>query len=239
MNRKLKALGLALFAAFAMTALYASAASAALHHITSTSKSGTTHLTAKADTDQKFFATTSDATREVNCKKINLKKGTATFTGTETTEITAGPEYSECTAKQGGESFSAKVTFGECHYLFTGETTTDVTGNQSATVHINCPEGKPGPVVDVTIFNLTCIEVTPNQTLEGVTYAKDETIGGAGKLTLDAKVHGIVSRTTGPCKGEGDPEEHTDGLYEGKATIEGFEDTEHKKAVSLGLKTTP
>jgi hypothetical protein len=65
--------------------------------------------------------------------------------------------YEECEAKQGTETFTGKVTFGECHYLFAAETTTDVTENQSATLHLTYPEGKPGPVTDVTIFNLTCI----------------------------------------------------------------------------------
>ena len=47
MNRKLKALGLALFAAFAMSAVAAQGASA--HDFHSSSESGVTHLTAEAD----------------------------------------------------------------------------------------------------------------------------------------------------------------------------------------------
>lgn len=229
MTSKLRALGLMLLAALVLSALSASAASAATHHITSSTETGLTSLTAKADTAQAFYTTTSDASTRLECENANLS---GDFEGAETTEITVTPSYTGCKAFKEGSEFVEQVTFNNCHYTFTGETSEDVTKNQSAKVNLTCP-GK-GPTVDVTVFNFPCIEVEPNQTLQGATYANDVTTGGEHSLTLEAKVHGITSVTEGVC-GEGT---HNDGLYEGKVTVTGYEDAKHEKTVDLNLKTT-
>ena len=233
MNRKLKALGLALCAAFALSVVSASAAQAAEHHILSDTLSGSTYLTAEAEGPQVFYATTEDPETFVSCSTVGVRN--SSFNGSETTEITAEPVYggetSSCSAVQnGGSPVAARIKSHECHYTFYGETTKDVTGNQSAPVDLICPGG--GITVDVTGLHLACIEVEPNQELEGVKYYEDE--ANSHSLTLEAKVHGIKSQTQGVCGSE----THNDGLYEGNVTVTGYEDEAHTETVDLDLLTT-
>ena len=236
MTRNLKALGIALAAMFAMSAVAAASASAVQHHITSDSQSGTTYLTADALNAQNFWATTSEPNgNKISCSEVNLLN--TSFEGSETTEVTAEPVYNKeertCTAFTGGSEAKASIKTNGCHYLFTGETTEDITGNQTATVHITC-EGENQIEVRVTSLNLKCLDVPGGQTLHGIKYEEDPDEAGDG-LIIDAKIHGIESKTTGAC-GEGT---HNDGLYEGRVTVTGYEDAAHTQRVNLGLNTTP
>ena len=235
MNRKLKALGLALFAAFALSAVAAQAASAAEHHFLSDSGTGVTHLTAKAEGKQLFKATPK-ATQTVECNEVAVRN--ATVEGNETTEITAEPVYGNeefnCVVEP--EGLPIRVLSNECHYTFHGETTEDVTGEQSAPVDLTCPG--TGILLQVEAAGLTfpCIEIEPNQELEGVKYTEDEANENA--LTLDAAVHGIKSETMGVCKQSEEPVTHTDGVYTGQVTVTGYEDEAHTEEVDLDLLTT-
>ena len=229
MTRNLKALGIALVAMFAMSAVAAASASAAQHHFTSSSE--TTYLTAHSLGEQKFWATTSEPEgNRVFCKSSGVNGMT---TGLEVSEVTVEPSYGECSAFTGGSEVKAKVTVNGCNYVFTGVTEEDVTGNQTATVHLTCPAEKQVEV-EVTGLNLKCLDMPGGQTLRGVKYETDEESEPHG-LIVDAKVHGIESKTTGAC-GEGT---HNDGKYEGRVTVEGFKDEAHTQRVTLGLKTTP
>ena len=165
MTRNLKALGIALVAMFAMSAMAAASASAAQHHFTSTSESGTTYLTAHSLGEQKLWSTTNEpeGNREF-CKAANVN---AAIEGEEVTEVTAEPSYGECTAFTGGSEVKEKLTTNGCHYLFTGVTEEDVTGNQTATMHLTCPAEKQIEV-EVTGLNLKCLDLPGGQTLRGI-----------------------------------------------------------------------
>jgi hypothetical protein len=230
MNRKLKALGLALCATFALSVVAASAASAATDHIRSSSKTGSTFLAAKSLGNQDFFLETSGDPNgdRVRCANVGV---TGSLPANTVSEATVTPAYSTCTARKGTSEFEAVVTTNECHYLFTGETTHTVgeTEGEHATVHIICPEGSPGIQVQVTGVKLQCIDVPGGQTLHGVRYLNDTVNTNA--IILKATVHGIKSTTTGAC-GEGT---HEDGVYTGEVTVQGYEDEAHKKEVNLDI----
>ena len=219
MTRKLKALGLALFAVFALSAVSASAASAVTHHF-DTNVAGEELSVKPVSATQTFYTTTSDPNTFVKCTNVT---GTGTLPATTNTQVTTTPNFSGCKVKQGSSSeLNGEITENNCHFTFTGETTTDVTGNQSATVHIsNCGEDTRththALVVDATGLNLPCVEV-PEQSVEGVQYVDDpENSGNA--VIAKAKVHGIHSTTVGAC--ESAPVTHNDGLYEGEVTVSG------------------
>jgi hypothetical protein len=237
MNRKLKALGLALFAAFAMSAVAAASASATTHDFSSSSKSGTTHLTAEAEGTQEFRSTTGDESKRVSCNKVNVE---GTITGTTVDTVTVRPIYTECKAITGGTEVSATVNTTGCHYLFTGETTDDAaTPGEHATVHVVNKEKCTHIDIKVTVFQVKCISIPTEQTLHGVTYTNTKT-GEFEEITLKATVHGIKSTTTDsstcPTK-SGGTEEHTDGSYTGNVTVKGYEDKEHKKQVNITATT--
>lgn len=237
MNRKIKALGLALFAVFALSAVSASAASAVVqHHITSDTATETTSLTAKSIGKQVFKATPGND--RVECEEVNVH---GEFIGSEATEITVEPTFTKCKAFQNGEELTASVESTGCHFTFTGETTEDSTEEQTAVVHLPPCEtqegGGAGFMINVTFLELECIDVVPEQTLHGIKFTDDEANPNA--LIIDAKVHGIHSKTTGACVVEGE-ETHTEGTFEGSSTVTGYETTEHTKEneVNLNLLTT-
>ena len=240
MNRMLKTLGLALCAAFALSVVSASAASAeTIHHITSDKTSGFTHLTAKAEGPQTFYGVTGEEENKVVCEEVNVRNATIENGATEiTAEPVYGNEEYNCEAVIGESSVAARVKTNGCHYTFYGNTTEDVTGNQSAPVDLTCDTEGAGPGITIQVINglnLPCITV-PAQELEGVTYKEDAENEHA--LTLEAKIHGIHSTTEGVCRIEGEPVTHTDGLYEGNVTVTGWKDEAHTETADLGLLTT-
>jgi len=130
MTRNLKALGLALVAVFAMSAVMASAASAE-----STFKfklEGTpTKLTGKQHAGDDIFNT---HTGTISCSEVTY---VGEQIGTEVTEITLTPSFSKCKAFG---LFNVPITTNECKYTFKPgtKTGTEFTGS----VSIVCPAGK-------------------------------------------------------------------------------------------------
>ncbi|HEV2790640.1 MAG TPA: hypothetical protein VGV69_05010 [Solirubrobacterales bacterium] len=123
MTRKFKALGLALVAVFAMSAVVASAASAT--EFTSASSPVEFHGVQPKAEPHVF---TSDG--------YKTECGIATFSGkatTPTTTVTASAFYDECTAF----TLPANITMNGCDYLFHLPTSGD-----EATVDLVCPAGK-------------------------------------------------------------------------------------------------
>lgn len=193
MNRKFKTLGLALVAAFAMSAVVASAASAANFTASSYPASGSGGQT----TQHKFTV----QGQTVTCN-------TASFTGslTEASEtITITPAYGNCTAFG---FVNAKVEMNGCDYDFNA-------GNGSTgSVVIKCPTES-----SITIVASTCTVHIPGQTpgTNTVDYKNE-----AGGVLVTSTVSGVESTVTSgflcPLSSkEGD----TTGVYTGSTLFQG------------------
>ena len=204
MTRNLKALGLALVAMFAMSAVASSAASAeVLFH----SEASETTLTGTALNNQVFSVGEGESEQAVVCEKIDVD---ATVSGTTNTSINVAPKYTECEA----ESLTAHVYFNSCYYEFTSH----------GSVHVRC--GTTGDKIEVRVTFLgerQCLDI-PAQT-PGVSTV-DYTNGGEGTtrdITLNSTAAGISYTKTGLCgSGSG-----TDGRYSGEVTITGEDQEEH------------
>ena len=141
MNLKLKALGLALVAAFAMSAVMASAASAIEFH------AGEAHTLLNGSQVGGHSFTVGSGFGAITCKKANFT-GTTTKT-TETSQVIT-PEYKECTDSFGRvahETINAThrytpptVTTGDAEYHLEGSITIEITG-AGCTVHIPIQTG--------------------------------------------------------------------------------------------------
>lgn len=205
MTGKFKALGLALSVAFAMSALMASVASAEVGATFSSEAEHTTlHVVSNATQE---FKAPKVSEEPITCTELEVD---ATVEGTSVEEVTAVPTYSNCQAI----GLSATVTFTECDYTFTANTTTP--GREHAPAHINCPEGQQIHI-EVKIFGsyFQCVTIG-SQTVDGVHYNE---VGE--HIELEPTVAGIHYQSTGVCGSE----TGTDGTYKGNATIGGTEGT--------------
>jgi hypothetical protein len=149
MSRKLKTMGLALIAVFALTAVGDGAASAAEFHSTA----ATTKISASQTTTHNFTTTIVGIT----CEK-------ATFSGTQTTATTTSvefaPTYSGCHFIIFGSTIAITVATNECKYRL----------NASGTADIVCPVGKA-----ITVSGAGCTITVGAQTgKKSVTYANKE-----------------------------------------------------------------
>jgi hypothetical protein len=192
--RLTKMLGLALFTAVVMSAVTASAASAAefFHE-----GEGLARVTAKNEGTHKF---TAGIIGTIECKK-------ATFTGTSyvpspQTTLTVEPAYSECTFL--GVSGVVVKTNG-CTYTFNQPTGT---GPFTGTVTVNCPVGK-----SIEFEATGCkISVGAQGPLSSVTYTNLATTPKSVKVAANATK--IKYTASGTCVVLGQKE---DGSYTGTA----------------------
>jgi hypothetical protein len=227
MARNLKALGLALLAAFALSAVVAQAASAVVHHF-DTDHIGE-ELKVKALGTQEFFTTTNDPNTWIKCTEAG---GSGSLPELTNADVTFAPTFGGCKAKVGASEVTANVTPRGCKFTFTGKTThtEGETAGEHAAVHItgcNAPSsgeppatGEKGIVVDVTAVKTPCVLVK-EQTLHGAKYENDpETKNPGEAVIVNATIHGIHSLTTGSCV-LGGVETHNDGVYLGKVTVSG------------------
>jgi len=225
MIRNLKALGLALIAVFAMSALMASAAQAQGKF---TVEAGTQELTGTQDDEEgqntatglQVFETTSG---KVQCDEVHGQVLSGKF---NETEVTAQNIHYQNNGKvdqcSGPFSTSPKIEFNGCDYTFTvgetiGETGMETTSNQ---VHIKCPVGK-----QITITAPFCQIHVPEQTIQ-MTAAGDHVVfhtitGTPDDVTVDAHVTGIHYQGTELCSSG------TAGVYDGNVTVKGYKSTTH------------
>jgi hypothetical protein len=262
MIRNLKALGLALCAAFALSAIGATVASA--HVFESDAPAGTEiHLTARQYTEgntknihneelkgtQEFQGTTGDK-KTLKCKEVSAEATPKP----PTEEITAtNVKYNTCTAWETKENKTVEVAktfveFTSCDYLFKGATENTAgpvgTLGEHAKVKIKC--NTPGDHIHIkaTELKLTCITI-PEQEVGGIRYFKDPK-DEANKIVIHATTHGIKSTTTNSiaCPNEGvavHDEPAKGGTYTGEITVEGFKDALHKEPTPIkvsGAKET-
>jgi hypothetical protein len=215
MSRNLKALGLALLAAFALSAVMASAASA---HTPATFTSGSdwTVLHAKSDVTNIF----KEGSIEVECQSVGVHGSVGTDEATITVEPTYGVTTdttgaTECKIKTPSE-FDAQVHTNGCHYLFTAGNATD------GSVHVECPTGKS---IEVTADILgkwrPCIDIgTQTPGVPTVTYTNETEVTGGKNVwdvTVKAEAKEITYTKTGLC-GSG---VFTKAEYNGSVTVWG------------------
>jgi len=170
MTRKLRAMGLALFAAFAMSAIGAQAASADLF---TSADPDSTVLTSSEDTEILF----SYSGGTVKCA---VTKFSGTQTGETATELTITPTYEECTF--GGEPMIYRTN--HCKYKFTTET---VEGH--APVGIECENEGEHIEHEIIPWNHCTLTIAPQTTGGGVTYTDE-----GGEVTVDITAEVEVTR---------------------------------------------
>jgi hypothetical protein len=203
MNRKIKALGLALVAALALTAVMASAASAQF-----TSDKDHTLLHGIQTTSHVFTA--GSGFGGISCT-------TATFSGTGTGTHEAGPptRYNSSTQVVNPTYSGCKDTFGRTVHVHNNLTYTflsgaskgsvEVTGSMSLTV----TSGGGAVICTVTI-------VTP-QTNNGISYTNE-----GGKVKVTTNTSNVKSVTAGGSLNCGVANgEHTGGTYTGTTVMNG------------------
>jgi hypothetical protein len=238
MTLNLKALGLALVAVLALSAVAASGASAQTKHIFRTSAEGTAHFTTKAENTQTFKGSTEDP-KFFSCDNVSAK---GTFKD-GAKEITAtNVEYSgNCVAVEEEEGEVVKEVlaipeFTECDYLFTNETTGgNKTGGEHAGVHIKCPTGQ-AVHLKVTALKLNCVTIDEQEVADAVRYNNQVTEGGRKDITIEATAHNITVTTpnTAACPtGTGEPVLHHDGLYTGNVSVTGYKDAAHTEPTNI------
>jgi hypothetical protein len=210
MNRKLKALGLALVVVFAMSAVVASAASAKQLHSGSTT--GITHLT----------GTQIGATNQLHLENGTPVKCTtalfdATYNGTTVSELTVTPTYSGCTAA--GQK--AEIHMNGCTYTIT--TPAGSADAYTATVHLVCPAGKDVvitvPTAGCTVTIQAQTPTVPTIDLTDVTTA----VANQDDILLKSTVEGVHYTTVGGgvCGAAGK------GKLTGEVTVKAYENAAH------------
>lgn len=209
MSIKLKALGLGLLAAMAMSAVAVMNAGAETGgHFTSSITHTEIDGTESGDHQLHFVKEGGAAGERIGCINDSYE---GTITGTTATEIEITPTWSTCsTTSEGATHF--EIHENGCKFVFT------VSKSAHSTAHLNCPTGN---AIEITHPN--CNITVPPQTVNGVAYPSD----GAGGITLESTVKGIESQYHGGiCIFLGTTHKSE---MNGSVTVVGT-DTENKKA---------
>jgi hypothetical protein len=181
MMRKLKALGLALAAVFALSAVAASSASATA--FTSTAPAGTIEHITGTDTHGVDEFTVGES--KLTCDEESFTANAAT----PTTTITVTPTYKKCRTTGGEEKEDVTVTTNGCTYTFTSH----------GAVTIDCPAGK---VIEIHHYsdpgvhkNSKCTNtVGPQNGVGALTYTHPNNgIEANGTINVTLQTHGICS----------------------------------------------
>ena len=216
MIRKLKVLGLALGAVFALSATMASGASAV--DIFTVENGGVNTAVLTGESANNLFKITG-AGFEIKC-------GVSRFAGTVTngaSTATIFPTYYQTTpgTKCPTTLGNALVKMNGCDYDLTGSTTGSDGGSADATVSITCTS----PNVIEIQGPLGCTVSIPQQTPTsgGVTYA-NEGAGATRAVTVTATSTGITYTATNACTLVGINTHGNDADYTGTVTVKGFVD---------------
>jgi hypothetical protein len=181
MRRKLKTLGLALVAAFAMSAVVASAA---LANFTTTTDSTTMTLSGGLQ----VFESAGGA--KIECTSVSSH---IAGVGTAQSEITGVPSYSGCTLTEGGITRNAEVDPMGCAYVFT---TTGV-------FHIECQGTN---VITIRAFIAgafqQCLDIYPGTpTAPNIDFTNQlDSATGKWDFTIASTVQGFEYQRTGVCR---------------------------------------
>jgi hypothetical protein len=207
MIRNFKALGLALVAMFAMTAVFSSAASADFE---SESSSPTISVSSK---QMQSFKTSSTSENTVECTNIEVDNGTVP--GTQSTSVTVEPTYSMC------ENFlgqSVDIDENGCDYTFNLSNS-----STKGSVDLECPTSTG---IQITVGNICRYEIDTQTSLGSIEY-KNKGTSSTREVELVPSVTGITStRTTSDfpflC-----PNGSSTGTYTGNSTVTGSSGSGH------------
>jgi hypothetical protein len=209
---KLRGLGLALIATFAMSAAASSAAHAGEFEADQYPVTFTGHSIGKH-----LFETVAGT---VACNVSYHGEASATLS-----EMPLTTTYSECSLGGG----AATMTFVKCHTRFTAGNTVEGTGNPVAIeTHFKCETG--GSIVIKAPFCEITIET--NQTFtQGL--AHNQTMpGGKGEFEVEMAFEGVkyVIEPNGLCGPSGTYE---NGVYRGTVTVEGEKPSEASSKIGV------
>lgn len=220
MTRKLKTLGLALVAVFAMSAMTASVASAT--DFVTVSGGGTAWATGVSH----------DNVFKITSPKINVTCTTASFTATLTNGSSSIAALASYVGKVPSETphgtkcngtVESTIDMNDCEYKLAGNTSGSDGGTDDK-VWIVCPVGKKiiitGPGCEITIP-----EQTPTE--GGVTYKTEPTHPGGSAIKLTATVTAITWESHGslcPLVGLGNPGHGQNADYNGTVIVTGWGD---------------
>jgi hypothetical protein len=229
MKRNLKALGLAMVAALALSAVAVSGAQAVEnHHLTV--QTAPAIITAEDHVNNRFVITGGE--HEVECTTAKYK---GTVPDATSTEVTVTPEYSGCKVDPPFGP-SATVDVNHCAYILTGDTN----ANGHAPVHVEC-SGEPQSEITITysLFGSSCVVHVPAQTPTGGGVHYTQTVNPTTNkkdVTVNVTVEGIHYKETGsgfcPATHEG-----IDGTLNGAVTAQAYLD--NGSAQTGTEKTTP
>ncbi len=230
MTRNLKALGLALAAVFAMSALSAASAQAEPTFTGYETPSGThVHTTIKGTTDPGAIEIF-DAGSKIECHNTysatDLTGDTKTLTVTVTDWKTPNTEEGKhCKANAGGlGNFKADIEFTSCDYLFHVDKFLEK-DTYTGSVDIKCTT--PGDSIHIRVTNSTggtkCLITVPEQTGLNHIVFHNKTEIKPTKVTVTATVEKIkYTQTEGGILGCGKANGNYESTYTGEATVEGF-----------------
>jgi hypothetical protein len=229
MSLKLKALGLALFAALAVGAVSvvsAGADSGGVMH----SDVDWTHLTGKQEgpTETEMLHENVlhdfDLDNAVTCEVANY---TATLAEKTATEVTVIPEYDKCKTTTGG--YPVEIDMTGCNFRLTF---TDVAAEKHHTAHLVCPPEKNVDItVDPPLVGVCHITIPPQTpTSGGIAYTTHQYAGSEKHgVTLDITAEGITNSKVSTGFGCGSAPTHSNNsALTGTVTVEG-KDTENKQ----------
>jgi hypothetical protein len=229
MSHKIKALGLALAAVFAMSAVAAQAASATPHTFV-TDSGNPAYLTGTQEpapaVNRLFFTGSGE---EVECEAAHYES-----TGTvanEAEEVTVHPVYEECSSLLAPNPGEVKVRTHSCHFTLTG--TTD--GNGHAEAHVaNCPEGEE---IEIEIEGACTIYVGNQTPTEGGVHYTNHTTATPMDFTVQATATGIHYTYEGPLcflAVEEGPTPH-DADFISSITVKCYNDAAHTEQVGCTI----
>jgi hypothetical protein len=226
MNGNIKATGLAIFVAFALSAVMAAPALATTH--TFDAELANTFVTGSAVSAHQVFVAVPGSGEAVECTTVGITHanngngehlvddgemvGTFKEAGVYTeNKLNLRFMYEGCEYVKGKERVAATVTWGGCYYAFE-----NVTGETGASVEIHCPTGEK---VRITLTGGVKCWSLPDQTIPGVNYVNTGSGTGRGFTLKMAMTHTTVETESAACGGT---EKHSEkGTYSGEIALTG------------------
>jgi hypothetical protein len=216
MSLKIKALGLGLIAALALSAVAVLSASAETGgHFTSEQE----HVIlvgseGGAEDHTTQFNAPELSSEPIQCTEVSYT-GTIQSASKTVTEATIQPTYKKCWLGAHSGEPNATVKMNECDYVFTVKKLQ--VESSDSTVHVVCPEGKK---IELVLSSLGCTLTIPAQTPAGGVVYKTKGTGQTHELTVEVTVTGITYEAhSGFCIFVAT--HHTDGKLTGSVTVKG------------------
>jgi hypothetical protein len=215
MNRKLMALGLALVASLALTAVMASAASAKFTSSTAhTILSGTQNSTHKFTPGSGFGA--------ISC---SIATFSGTTTATEEADQTIKPTYSGCKDSLGR---TVDIDNESLTYTFTTNT------NASGTSDVHVSGGMKLTVTNSSGTVVCTVTITSPQTDNGITY---KNLGGTSGVEVTTEATNVQSTIEGGFFNCGtSTTTATAGTYTGSTIVKGTDTEGHAVAINVDVE---